>query len=397
MSSPMSTNVALDSSEPRGLSSGTHPGYLGFTSFSAVYRETQNSLSLVQGPLADETSYNPVTTSPQVSGPREVDPADAVNAIILSPRNLENCLIVLQRIPAEDLAISLFNRYISPNEAWIRLASQRILKSLLSVFRRQLRARKPKDLERIARIFSENTSKTLHEEEPDPGAWIASFSGDNMRWECLGILFTYWAMASLAAHRSELQDSETCGENLTLIYQEAAELCIELCRHSAPNSLLQCLIYKVAIIRSILSGDAEPDFWRLHGQQIALATYLGMHAIPQDSSYVPTMSSEARRRLASQIFVIDKVAASFSGRPPLLSRKYMLTPLPLDLSDEVLLSCPETIASAVEALDEKGWNQDGKLYSATMVRARRMLASVKDEVMEVSLGNPKYTSTEALL
>ncbi|KUI62438.1 hypothetical protein VP1G_09553 [Cytospora mali] len=180
-------------------------------------------------------------------------------------------------------------------------------------------------------------------------------------------------------------------------YQEAAELCIELCRSSVPNSLLQYLSYKVALLESMVSGDAAPGFWRLHGQQVALATYLGMHAIPQDISYMPTVASEARRRLISQIFVVDKVAASFNGRPPLLSRKYMLTPLPLDLKDEVLLSDPETIEAAVKALDGNGWNKDGQLYSTTIIRARRMLASVLDEVMEITLGDPTCTSIEALL
>lgn len=282
---------------------------------------------------------------------------------------------------------------MNPNDGWIRLAAQRVIESMLLVFGRQLRSRRPRDLEELARIFSENTAKPWNEEEPDPDAWQASFSGHNMRWECMGILFTYWALASLAdhPHRPEPRNS------MTAVYHEAAELCIDLCRNSAPNSLLQYLSYKVAIIESIKNGDTSPGFWKVHGQQIALATYLGMHTIQQGTSYVPTVASEARRRLISQIFVVDKIAASFNGRPPMLSRKYMLTPPPLDLSDEVLLSDPETIAKAVEALDENGWNRDGKLYSTSIVRARRMLASVKDEVMEVSLGDPAYTSTDALL
>ena len=386
--------MASDSSETLGLSSGTNPGYLGFTSFSAVYRETQNSLSLVQG------QFTGSPTSLQLAGSGDAIAAEAGSkAVVLSPRSLENCLIVLHRIPSEDVALSLFRKHINPNDGWIRLAAERLIESLLSVFGRQLRSRKARDLEELARVFSENTAKAWSEEEPDPNLWLSSFSGLNMRWECLGILFTYWALASLAdqPHRPDLQKPGMNTESMTQIYQEAAELCIELCRHSAPNSLLQYLAYKVAIIESMISGDASPGFWRLHGQHVALATYLGMHTIQQDTSYFPTVASEARRRLISQVFVIDKVAASFSGRPPLLSRKYMLTPPPLDLGDEVLFSSPEVIAKAVEALDERGWNQEGKFYSTTIVRARRMLASVLDEIMEVSLGDPVYTSTEGLL
>lgn len=341
-------------------------------------------------------SHRSANASPQVPGSRDgdIDAAEpGKNSVVLSPRTLEHSLIVLRRIPAEDVAVSLFQKHQNPNDGWIRLAAQRVIESMLSVFGRQLRSRKPRDLEELARILSVNTAKPWCEEEPDPDTWQASFSGHNMRWECLGILFTYWALASLA----DQPQRPGPGKSMTEVYHEAAELCIDLCRNSAPNSLLQYLTYKVTIIESIKNGDTAPGFWKLHGQQVALATYLGMHTIQQDSSYVPTVASEARRRLISQIFVVDKVAASFNGRPPLLSRKYMLTPPPLDLSDEVLLSDRETIAKAVDALDENGWNRDGKFYSTTIVRARRMLASVKDEVMEVSLGASAFTSTEALL
>lgn len=348
----------------------------------------------MKGPSLGTSSRSSTTANSRVLGYRDGDAAESgKNSVALSPRILKHSLIVLRRIPAENAALSLFHKNTNTTDGWIRLAAQRLLESMLLVFGRQLRARGVKDLEELAQVFSENTAKPWCEENIDPDAWQASFSGHNMRWECLGILFTYWALASFAdqPHRPEPQKS------MTAVYHEAAELCMDLCRNSVPNSLLQYLAYKVAIIESIKSGDTASAFWKLHGQQVALATYLGMHTIQQGTSYVPTVASEARRRLVSQIFVIDKVVASFNGRPPLLSRKYMLTPPPLDLSDEVLLSDQETIAKAVEALDENGWNRDGKCYATTIVRARRMLAIVKDEVMEVSLGDPTCTSTEALL
>lgn len=133
------------------------------------------------------------------------------------------------------------------------------------------------------------------------------------------------------------------------------------------------------------------------GENIATATYLGIHAIQFDAGYVPTASSEAQRRLVSQVFVIDKVAAAFSGRPPLLSSRYMLTPLPLDLSDEALMADANTLAKEVQALDENGWNRKNDCHSATIVRARRLLMTVKDRIMEMALGSPAEASTDTLL
>lgn len=339
-----------------------------------------------------------VTTSPPVSAIENGD--TGTRTIVLSPRSLEAGLVVLNRIPTEDVALPLFDKHTNPNDGWMRLAAKRVIESLISVFGRTLRSRKPRDMEELAHLLSSNTAKQWTEDEIESEAWLSSFSGRNMRWESMGILFTYWALAALAdqPHRPELlRKSDKRPAQLTLVYKEAAEICIELCKGCTPNSLLLYLTYKAAILESMIAGDAAPSFWRLHGENVALLTYLGLHALHDDKPYIPTAAKEVRRRLVSQVFVIDKVAASFSGRPPLLSRKYMQTPLPLDLCDEVLMSDPDTIAVAVEALDENGWNREGERYSTTIVRARTKLARVKDEVMEVALGSPAYTSIDALL
>lgn len=332
-------------------------------------------------------------------------------ALSLSPQTLETCLTVLRRIPGEDVALSLFLKHANPNDGWIRLAARRLVESLHAAFGRALRSRRPADLEAMAHAISASTARPLAEDaEPDAERWMASFSGRRLRWECVGVLFTYWAFAALAdhPHRPELLGHGSGGaggvgggekldpRRVMLAYKEAAQLCIELCRGCAPNSLFLYLTYKNAILESVLVGDAAPSFWCRLGEVVATATYLGFHALAHDDDEV-TVAAQARRRLVSQIFVIDKVAASFSGRPPLLGRKYMLTSPPLDLSDEALLAGGDVLARAVEALDEKGWNQEGKFYSTTIVRARRLRASLIDEIMEFALGNPIYASIEALL
>lgn len=75
----------------------------------------------------------------------------------------------------------------------------------------------------------------------------------------------------------------------------------------------------------------------------------------------------------------------------------MLTPLPLDLSDEALMSDADTLAKEVQALDENGWNKKNDCHSATVVRARRLLMTVKDKIMEMALGSTTSASTDTLL
>lgn len=358
--------------------------------------------------------------SPRSTG--SADPAgpstDPEKPPALTPRTLEMCLLVLRRIPGEDVALSLFLGHSNPNDGWIRLAARRLLESLYAAFGRELRSRRPQDLEDMARIISANTARSLVEdEEPDAERWITSFSGRRMRWECLGVLFTYWSFAALSdqAHRPELvrlfggdgsglreddehhQPQSIDPRRVTLAYKETAQVCIDLCRGCAPNSLLLYLTFRNAILESVLVGDAAPSFWCRLGEVVARATYLGLHAMATHGEEDLTAASQAKRRLISQIFVVDKVAASFSGRPPLLSRKYMVTSLPLDLSDEVLLAGGEIVTKAAQALDDRGWNQEGKFYPTTIVRARRLRAAITDEIMEFALVEPTYSSTEALL
>lgn len=122
--------------------------------------------------------------------------AAATTTPTLSPRVLETCVAVLRQIPREYAALPLFLKHTNPNDGWIRLAAQRMIDSLLAVFGRELRSRRLADLESMAHVLSANTARTWTDDESDVNKWLASFSGHNMRWECIGILFTYCMLRS---------------------------------------------------------------------------------------------------------------------------------------------------------------------------------------------------------
>lgn len=184
---PASASGLADPQQGGGprTASETSPGYLGFTSFSAVYRETQDSLSLIQGGGASASPWTRKDPGSLPGSPR--------HAVIhtMSPRTLETCLAVLQRLPDEEGALALFLRHTNPSDGWIREAARRVVESLTDTFKRELRARRAADLERMALLISTNTARPWVDDEPDSEKWLASFSGRNLRWESLGILFTY--------------------------------------------------------------------------------------------------------------------------------------------------------------------------------------------------------------
>lgn len=117
-----------------------------------------------------------------------------------------------------------------------------------------------------------------------------------------------------------------------------------------------------------------------------MTTALGLHR--DNSTSTISIASEMRRRVYAAVFNIDKVFATFMGRPPFLSSRYSSTPLPLDLSDEDLLAGEPTLAVAVAKVDERGWSMNGEIYSTTILRARTLFSFVRDEILAIALGSP---------
>lgn len=112
-----------------------------------------------------------------------------------------------------------------------------------------------------------------------------------------------------------------------------------------------------------------------------MTTSLGLHRELATEAETVSLPFELKRRLYAAVFNIDKVISTFTGRPPLLSLAYSSTRLPLDLSDDALLS--SDLPSAAVQLDTRGWNQDNQIYSTTILRSRTSFARIRHEVLEV--------------
>ena len=223
----------------------SNSGYLGPTSFSAVYQETQNSLSLFHSPITDGSPSEFVTNGHRMTR--------------LTAQKLEKCVYVLKRVPPGEDGQFLFGQHTNPNDGWIRLAARHLIASIYQAYGRQLgKERSRSKLDELAQVICVNTAKTLNENEPDAQAWLGSFSGQNLRWDALGICFTYWAFACISnkAHRPEPFWPDVLKEKM-MAYKECVELCIELCKDAVTNSLLLYLVYKNCILQSIVTGDAS--------------------------------------------------------------------------------------------------------------------------------------------
>jgi hypothetical protein len=120
---------------------------------------------------------------------------------------------------------------------------------------------------------------------------------------------------------------------------------------------------------------------------MSVLAFRGSHIEAADINGKSSMALELRRRSFWALFVTDKVFVSFTGRPPLLARHYVSTPLPLDLKDDYIFSDEDTFEHAVATkLDAEGWNIEDGFYCSTIVRTRAMISIIKDEVFEIALG-----------
>ncbi|RYP53083.1 hypothetical protein DL768_001860 [Monosporascus sp. mg162] len=372
----------------------TKPGYLGFTSFSRVYEETQNNLSLLE--VLQGTPSSSCTRSPNLQG-------DGNDGLAFN-RVRDKCLAVLKNMPDAAQGKLLLRSYHSPMESWIYGVTRHVLDSFYEEFGRYFGPRRDTaELEKVAHRLCVNTAQPFSDEENNPARWIGQLCGKNLRWESLGILFAFWDLSIGPRFSSQALAKDRLGrKGWGPVTQECLHLCLDLCKEfSNGNSVMLHLTWRRTVNESMFTGDASLPTWRYDGEVITLLTYLGFHdSRPKDPEipYVPTLSSEIKRRLFTYALTTHISSVSFTGRPPLLCRRYTSTPLPLDIKDEDLFSDEATLAKTVDYVDDKGWNTRGQVYPSTFIRARALIASIREEIFEVALGhNHKTPPVETLL
>ena len=142
----------------------------------------------------------------------------------------------------------------------------------------------------------------------------------------------------------------------------------------------------------VLTVPVVPSFRKL--TESSAVTALGLHR-EADLAYSPTtnispsfMVSEFRRRLFCYVFTTDKQLATFVGRPPALSRRYITCQIPLDMSDEEIMAEGQELQAIRNKLDPNGWSTSGLIYPSTVCRAWMFMSLIRDEILEISLGPP---------
>ncbi|KAK7947877.1 N-terminal binuclear Zn cluster-containing/DNA binding domain-containing protein [Apiospora aurea] len=388
MQSP-SPSASLRNNILNRRATGGH-GYLGATSYSAVFQETRDNLNLLGA--TPRTQAN----SRELFGQEEPD--------ILTPSIRELCFTVLRLLPQPNKVVFQKKTYVSVYHSFMRGIAEHILKSLYETWGEHLNSGADDDtkLEDMAKAVCVNTMEPFSYTIRGSEEWLSQFSGPNLRWEALGVLFDLLDTEAKCVKRRFV--SETQHEYLEYQRRIAAAglrtlgLCIQLSREfTEGNILLIHLYHRRGILESKTSGDASLPTWQCHAACMSLLTFHGFHDEPSthsyqyNPSYRPSLAVECRRRMLAVCFCSDNNMVTFTGRPPLLGTSYISTPLPLDVSDDVLFSDEQILARvASETLDERGWNTSGHFHPATLIRARVILSHIRAEIAQLALGKDPF-------
>ncbi|KAK5625304.1 hypothetical protein RRF57_001020 [Xylaria bambusicola] len=393
---PSATNVSetTEVRSPEGLCARKMAsGYLGFTSFSAVFEETQNSLSRLQGSHA---------TPP---GSEDLNPETSVpDGFTLSSRAREACLYVLQQVP--EPSRGKFYLRGSPCEAWYYYFLDRVLTNFYETFGEYFGPkRNDKSLEELAIILCRNTALPFSDDEAIlPSQWIAQFSGPNTRWEALGLIFGFWdfSVNSITIVKNPNHDEYGRPSQIT---KQCVDFCLELCNEFSPaNSMLLFLTHKRLVMETVLHGDMSSYLsyhigcrrsWLFLGEVITLLTFLGYHVLQDTSDYQPSFMTEIKRRI---YYSIVMTMVSLTGRPLLMTQNYNTTPLPLDIGNSTLYGVKGVSLDEAKAdINDLGWNKNECRFSVSFLRARAKLSMLREELMHFALHTKQQVTVDELL
>jgi hypothetical protein len=219
-------------------------GYYGSTSYYSVFDRvdhvpTATTDSQPSGPAGDTLS----------AGVRDDDPGVS--------RSLQLGSWILQNLQHVSIIQSLVDMYIrtsqvSPTATLIPLKAVETLQHLASG-----------DVYALAQKTTRNTQKPLQvPPEMHASTFSTLFTGDNLRWEFLGLVFA-WAGLSLSMSLLNEKGSAMTPDGISKtsfaqLLTACSDACITLCRQNAhTNDILSWCLYENLILLTFQHGEAS--------------------------------------------------------------------------------------------------------------------------------------------
>ena len=256
-----------------------------------------------------------------------------------------------------------------------------------------VKARSERALLQASELLSKNSSKPL-KLPPNMNfrQYHTLFTGENLRWEAVGMLFTAVGLSAstmLATDATLVVTKAASIDKRGLAHRmlEASDASIAFCEQTGHlNDPGMWLTYENFLLMSLVIGDSSYRLWRRLGDLSTTVFALGLHQEIKTSAEVPFWLAEIRKRCFATVYGIDKLMATFVGRPPRISRRYCSIQVPLDIEMADLALSDEDLGTKLGQLDSDGWYHDGTMRRSAYMRTFLITSRIREDILEVSLG-----------
>jgi hypothetical protein len=245
-------------------------------------------------------------------------------------------------------------------------------------------------LRTLSRLVWENTQKPIRVSgDTTVEQWVHQATGENLRWETVGLLFSAVGLTTNHQPGDPIEQLSTEKRMLRLVDE-----CIDNSRICGSSTdFFVCLLYERSPLVELIRGDISPEAWTRFSDVCNTALELGLHKEKVVDAKTPFFLCELRIRVFESIYVHDKYVSTYLGRPPRICYRHCIVQSPADLSDDEVCGDQTVLADAISKL-ENGYARSGRIYRATMRRAQIADFIIREEILELVLGNP-HTSIES--
>ncbi|KAL5334335.1 hypothetical protein BJX70DRAFT_378628 [Aspergillus crustosus] len=354
------------------------PGYLGSTSFSAVFSEHRTDLAF------------------------EEDSSLSASALAKSNDRLrlESGLEVLKFLYRSPICDTLIRTFYSGH--LLAVVSYALMEPVLDSLKRTFEELKREsnsndDLEGklrdlVLRISRNSAHPLTSHAAMTVKEYCASFTDGNLRWEVIGLVLATAGTASMSTSDSEPEfvraaPDAHARDMLRAQIVEGSNICLGFCDSSASvNELLGFFQYNDMLLKTQYYGDTSYVAWRRLGDLTATVYAAGLHQESTRAQDCPPFLQQWRKICFTAAFYADKCLSTFVGRPPYINYRYCSITPPLDIADHDFLAGGAQLEAAMKGLNADGWNSNGSVLRVSMMRLRFLLSVQREQALEIALG-----------
>lgn len=375
------------------------PGFLGSSSYNAVLEEIQGQIHVVEAPNGQCTLSRDEEARAELLNKRDSTKIKAgveLLDLICNEKNFQMFEVFMGKRVEQCAGCSL-----------ALPAEEAFWKSIKVVIHDQLKQSKDRegDKYRLSQKILRNTLKPIRfDGDTTFDEYMAMYTGDNLRWEAVGLIFTSIGLGAINLHPTD-DVFGPCGFKQEICRQmlDAADACLACCDADELNDARVWFLFQDMILISLYYGDHSFHTWSRLGDLSSEVFALGMHQEIKPGANLPFFLAELRKRTLANIYIQDKQLATFTGeskdpylpmrphdnlgRPCRVSRKFCILQLPLDLRIQSLCLPLEEIQVLVDDLDEHGWNTAGEIRDCLWMRTTGLNSVVRESILELALGS----------